>query len=184
MPATKKRRCAASVARKMLPRWLFARQPHHLSVPSLKAHASAHTVRRTGLRRRLVRRLFARMNGVPQLFTARLLLRLLPPCFSLRLRCRAAYLYPPAARGRRCERREGGRRACRTRNEIAFCGSRLFPLAACLGRVAAIRSGRSRIRRGTAAFWPRAAAISPKCAHFFETAHLQDDRRMGNIVKY
>ena len=47
MPATEKRRCAASVARKMPPRWLFARQPHHLSVPSLKARAGAHTVRRT-----------------------------------------------------------------------------------------------------------------------------------------
>ena len=47
MPATKKRRCTASVARKMLPRWLFERQPHHLSVPSLKARACAHTVRRT-----------------------------------------------------------------------------------------------------------------------------------------
>lgn len=98
MPATKKRRCTASVARKMPPRWLFARQPHHLSVPSLKARAGAHTVRRTGLRRRLVRRFFARMNGVPQLFTARLLLRLPPPCFSLRLRRRVAWLYPPAAR--------------------------------------------------------------------------------------
>lgn len=121
-----------------------------------------------GLRRRLVRRFFARMNGVPQLFTARLLLRLLPPCFSLRLRCRAAYLYPPAARGRRCERREGGRRACRTRNGIAFCGSRLFPLAACLGRVAAIRSWRSRIRRGTAAFWPRAAAYRQRALTFLK----------------
>lgn len=47
MPATKKRRCAASVAREMPPRWLFARQPHHLSVSSLKARACAHTVRRT-----------------------------------------------------------------------------------------------------------------------------------------
>ena len=47
MPATEKRRCVASVARKMPPRWLFARQPHHLSVPSLKARAGAHTVRRT-----------------------------------------------------------------------------------------------------------------------------------------
>lgn len=177
MPATKKRRCTASVARKMPPRWLFARQPHHLSAPSLKARAGAHTVRRTGLRRRLVRRFFARMNGVPQLFTARLLLRLLPPCFSLRLRCRAAYLYPPAARGRRCERREGGRRACRTRNEIAFCGSRYFPLAACLARVAAVRSGRSRFCRVT-------AAVSPTGAYFSETAHLQDDRRMGSIVKH
>lgn len=136
-----------------------------------------------GLRRRLTRRFFARESGVPQLFTVRLLLRLLPPCFSLRLRCRAAYLYPPAARGRRCERREGGHRACRTRNGISFCGSRHFPLAACRGQVAAIRSGRSRIRRGTAAFWPQAAAALTKGARLFETAHLQNDRRMGSIVK-
>ena len=132
-----------------------------------------------GARCRLARRFFARESGVPHPFTVCLPLRLPLPCFSLRLR----RIRPPRG-GRRCERRAGVRRACRTRNGIAFCGSRLFPLAACLGRVAAIRSGRSRIRRGTAAFWPRAAAISPKCAHFFETAHLQDDRRMGNIVKY
>ena len=96
-----------------------------------------------GLRRRLVRRFSARESGVPQLFTVCLPSRSPLPRFSLRLRCRAAYLYPPAARGRRCERREGGRRACRTRNGTAFCRSRYFPLAACLGRVAAIRrSGR------------------------------------------
>lgn len=47
MSAMEKRRCVASVARKMPPRWLFARQPHHLSAPSLKARACAHTVRRT-----------------------------------------------------------------------------------------------------------------------------------------
>lgn len=132
-----------------------------------------------GLRRRLARRFSARESGVPHPFTVCLPLRLPLPRFSLRLR----RIRPPRG-GRRCGRRAGVRRACRTRNGIAFCGSRHFPLAACLGRVAAIRSGRSRIRRGTAAFWPRAAAISPKGAHFFETAHLQDDRRMGNIVKY
>lgn len=47
-----------------------------------------------GARCRLARRFFARMNGVPQLFTARLPL----PCFSLRLRRRVAWLYPLAVR--------------------------------------------------------------------------------------
>ena len=51
-----------------------------------------------GLRRRLVRRFFARMNGVPHPFTVCLPLRLPLPCFSLRLRRRVAWLYPPAAR--------------------------------------------------------------------------------------
>ena len=116
-----------------------------------------------GLRRRLVWRFFARTSGVRNFLPLACLCRV--------SRCGFAdvplgRIRPPRG-GRRCERREGGRRACRTRNGIAFCGSRLFPLAACLGRVAAVRSGRSRIRRGTAAFWPRAAAVSPKCAHFF-----------------
>lgn len=70
--------------------------------------ASSHPVtknarRRTyctqnGLRRRLARRFSARESGVPHPFTVCLPLRLLPPCFSLRLRRRVAWLYPPAAR--------------------------------------------------------------------------------------
>ena len=130
-----------------------------------------------GARHRLARRFSARESGVPQLFTVCLPSRSPLPRFSLRLRCRAAYLYPPAARGRRREHRAGVRRTCRTRNEIAFCGSRYFPLAACLGRVAAVRSGRSRFCRVT-------AAVSPTGAYLSETAHLQDDRRTGSIVKY
>lgn len=170
--------------RKMQP-WRFAaRQLQHLLITSLKTRAGAHTVRRTVC-------VAASLGGSPQ---GRAACRNFLPCACRRVRrCRVfrcdfadvllGCIRPPCG-GRRREHRAGVRRACRTRNGIAFCGSRLFPLAACLGRVAAIRSGRSRIRRGTAAFWPRAAAISPKCAHFFETAHLQDDRRMGNIVKY
>ena len=137
-----------------------------------------------GVRRRLARRFSARESGVPQLFTVCLPSRSPLPRFSLRLRRRVAWLYPPAVRrsSTRAPRRRSPSvphaerdRLLRQPSFSARCVSR---------RVAAIRSGRSRIRRGTAAFWPRAAAISPKCAHFFETAHLQDDRRMGNIVKY
>lgn len=177
MPATEKRRCAASVAREMPPRLLFARQPHHLSVSSLKARACAHTVRRTV-------RVTASLGGSPQ---GRAACRNFLPCACRRVRrCRVfrcgfadvplGRIRPPRG-GRRCERRAGVRRACRTRNEIAFCGSRYFPLAACLGRVAAVRSGRSRFCRVT-------AAVSPTGAYFSETAHLQDDRRTGSIVKY
>ena len=144
--------------------------------------ASSHPVtknarRRTyctqnGLRRRLTRRFSARESGVPQLFTVCLPSRSPLPRFSLRLR----RIRPPRG-GRRCGRRAGVRRMCRTRNGIAFCSSRHFPLAACLARVAAVRSGRSRFCRVT-------AAVSPTGAYFSETAHLQDDRRMGSIVKY
>lgn len=137
-----------------------------------------------GLRRRLTRRFSARESGVPQLFTVCLPSRSPLPRFSLRLRRRVVWLYPPAVR--RSSTRAPRRRSSnvRTRNGIAFCGSRHFPLAACLGRVAAIRSGRSRIRRGTAAFWPQAAAASTKGAHLSETAHLQNDRRIDDIVKH
>lgn len=184
MPATEKRRCVASVARKMPPRWLFARQPHHLSVPSLKARAGAHTVRRTVC-------VAASLGGSPQ---GRAACRNFLPCACRRVRrCRVfrcgfadvllGCIRPPCG-GCRREHRAGVRRTCRTRNGIAFCGSRHFPLAACLGRVAAIRSGRSRIRRGTAAFWPQAAAASTKGAHLSETAHLQNDRRIDDIVKH
>ena len=83
-----------------------------------------------GARRRLARRFSARESGVPQLFTVCLPSRSPLPRFSLRLR----RIRPPRG-GRRCGRRAGVRRACRTRNGIAFCGSRHFPLAACLGRV-------------------------------------------------
>ena len=137
-----------------------------------------------GARRRLARRFFARMNGVRNFLPLACRCVLPLPHFSLRLRCRAAYLYPPAARGRRREHRAGVRRTCRTRNGIAFCGSRHFPLAACLGRVAAIRSGRSRIRRGTAAFRRQAAGIPSEGARLFETAHTQNCRRIDDIVKY
>ena len=119
-----------------------------------------------GVRRRLARRFFARMNGVRNFLPLAWRCVLPLPRFSLRLRCRAAYLYPPAARGRRCERREGGRRACRTRNGIAFCGSRLFPLAACRGRVAAIRSGRSRFAAGQPHFGGRRPAYRRKALAF------------------
>lgn len=100
-----------------------------------------------GVRRRLARRFFARMNGVRNF---------LPLACRCVCRCRVSRcdfadvllgcIRPPRG-GRRCERRAGVRRACRTRNVIAFCGSRYFPLAACLGRVAAVRSGRSRFCR-------------------------------------
>lgn len=177
MPATEKRRRAASVARKMPPRWLFARQPHHLSVPSLKARAGAHTVRRTVC-------VAASFGGSPQ---GRAACRNFLPCAFRRVRrCRVSRcnfadvlldcIRPPRG-GRRREHRAGVRRMCRTRNGIAFCRSRHFPPAACLGRGAAIRLGRSRFCRVT-------AAVSPTGAYFVETAHLQDDRRMGNIVKY
>lgn len=184
MPATKKRRRAASVAHKMPPRWLFARQPHHLSVPSLKARAGAHTVRRTVC-------VAASFGGSPQ---GRAACRFPSPCACRCVcRCRVSRcdfadvllgcIRPPRG-GRRCERRTGVRRTCRTQNGIAFCRSRHFPLAAFLGRVAAIRSWRSRIRRGTAAFWLQAAAASTKGAHLSETAHLQNDRRIDDIVKH
>ena len=132
-----------------------------------------------GLRRRLARRFSARESGVPHPSTVCLL-----PCRAAVSVCRAACCIRPSRGGRRCEHCAGVRRTCRTRNGIAFCRSRHFPPAACLGRVAAVRSGRSRSRCEAAAFWPRAVAVSPKGAHFFETAHLQDDRRMGSIVKY
>ena len=91
-----------------------------------------------GARCRLARRFFARMNGVRNFLPLACRCVLPLPRFSLRLR----RIRPPRG-GRRCGRRAGVRRACRTRNGIAFCGSRYFPLAACLGRVAAIRrSGR------------------------------------------
>ena len=51
-----------------------------------------------GLRRRLTRRFSARESGVPQLFTVCLLSRSPLPRFSLRLRRRVAWLYPPAVR--------------------------------------------------------------------------------------
>lgn len=51
-----------------------------------------------GLRRRLARWFSARESGVPHPFTVCLPLRLPLPCFSLRLRRRVAWLYPPAAR--------------------------------------------------------------------------------------
>lgn len=144
--------------------------------------ASSHPVtknarRRTyctqnGLRRRLARRFSARESGVPQLFTVCLPSRSPLPRFSLRLR----RIRPPRG-GRRCGRRAGVRRMCRTRNGIAFCSSRHFPLAACLGRVTAIRSGRSRFCR-----------VDSRCIAnwhiLFRKAHLQDDRRMSSIVKY
>lgn len=184
MPATKKRRCTASVARKMPPRWLFARQPHHLSAPSLKARACAHTVRRTVC-------VVASFGGSPQ---GRAACRIPSPCACRCVcRCRVSRcdfadvllgcIRPPCG-GRRREHRAGVRRTCRTRNGTAFCRSRYFPLAACLGRVAAIRSGRSRIRRGTAAFRRQAAGIPSEGARLFETAHTQNSRRVSDIVKY
>lgn len=51
-----------------------------------------------GLRRRLARRFSARGSGVPQLFTVCLPSRSPLPRFSLRLRRRVAWLYPPAVR--------------------------------------------------------------------------------------
>lgn len=51
-----------------------------------------------GLRRRLTRRFSARESGVPQLFTVCLPSRSPLPRFSLRLRRRVAWLYPPAVR--------------------------------------------------------------------------------------
>lgn len=79
-----------------------------LAVRRAAVAASSHPVtknarRRTyctqnGLRRRLVRRFSARESGVPHPFTVCLPLRLPLPCFSLRLRRRVAWLYPPAAR--------------------------------------------------------------------------------------
>ena len=51
-----------------------------------------------GARCCLARRFFARMNGVPQLFTVCLPSRSPLPRFSLRLRRRVAWLYPPAVR--------------------------------------------------------------------------------------
>ena len=109
--------------------------------------ASSHPVtksarRRTyctqnGVRRRLVRRFFARMNGVRNFLPLACLCRVSRCGFAdVLLGC----IRPPRG-GRRCERRAGVRRACRTRNEIAFCRSRHLPPAACLGRVAAVRSG-------------------------------------------
>lgn len=94
MPATEKRRCAASVARKMPPRWLFARQPHHLSVPSLKARAGAHTVRRTVC-------VAASLGGSPR---GRAACRILSPCAC----CRAARLYPSAVQPAVSARRAAG----------------------------------------------------------------------------
>ena len=156
--------------------------------------ASSHPVtknarRRTyctqnGVRRRLARRFSARESGVPHPFTVCLPLRLPLPCFSLRLRRRVAWLYPPAAR-------RASMRATRGRSSNVPHAERDRLLrqpsfsARCMPRQgAAIRSGRSRIRRGTAAFWPRAAAVSPKGARLFETAHTQNCRRVGDIVKH
>lgn len=184
MPATEKRRRAASVARKMPP-WRFAaRQLQHLSVPSLKARAGAHTVRRTVC-------VVTSLGGSPQ---GRAACRNFLPCACRRVRrCRVfrcdfadvllGCIRPPCG-GRRREHRAGVRRTCRTRNGTAFCRSRYFPLAACRGRVAAIRSGRSRFCRGTAAFWWQAAGIPSEGARLFETAHTQNCRRVGDIVKH
>lgn len=140
MPATKKRRCTASVARKMPP-WRFAaRQLQHLLIPSLKTRVGAHTVRRTVC-------VVASFGGSPQ---GRAACRIPSPCACRCVcRCRVSRcdfadvllgcIRPPCG-GRRREHRAGVRRTCRTRNGTAFCRSRYFPLAACLGRVAAIRS--------------------------------------------
>ena len=137
-----------------------------------------------GARCRLARRFSARESGVPHPFTVCLPLRLPLPRFSLRLRRRVAWLYPPAVRrsSTRAPRRRPPNVPHAERDRLLR--QPLFSARGVPRQGAAIRSGRSRIRRGTAAFWPRAAAVSPNGAHFFETAHLQDDRRMGNIVKY
>lgn len=149
--------------------------------------ASSHPVtknarRRTyctqnGSRRRLARRFFARMNGVPQLFTARLPLRLPLPCFSLRLRRRVAWLYPPAAR-------RASMRATRGRPPSVPHAERDRLLRQPLFSARGVpRQGGCR-SIGAIAFLRVTAAVSPTGAYFSETAHLQDDRRMGSIVKY
>lgn len=149
--------------------------------------ASSHPVtknarRRTyctqnGLRRRLTRRFSARESGVPHPFTVCLPLRLPLPRFSLRLRRRVAYLYPPAAR-RASMRATRGRPPSVPHAER----DRLLPQPAFSARGVSRPGGghpseRSRFCRVT-------AAVSPTGAYFSETAHLQDDRRMGSIVKY
>ena len=137
-----------------------------------------------GVRRRLARRFSARESGVPHPFTVCLPSRSPLPRFSLRLRRRVAWLYPPAAR-RSSTRATRGRPPSVPHAER----DRLLrqPLFSARGvpRQGGCRSiGAIAFLRVTAAFWPRAAAVSPIGAYFSETAHLQDDRRMGSIVKY
>lgn len=132
-----------------------------------------------GARHRLVWRFFARTSGVRNFLPLACLCRV--------SRCGFADVplgrIRPSRGGRRCERRAGVRRTCRARNGIAFCRSRHFPLAACLGRVVVIRSGRSRFRRGTAAFWRQAAGMPSEGAFLAAMAHVQNGGRIGYIVK-
>lgn len=94
MPATEKRRRAASVARKMPP-WRFAaRQLQHLPIPSLKTRAGAHTVRRTVC-------VAVSLVGSPQ---GRAACRILSTCAC----CRAARLYPSAVQPAVSARRAAG----------------------------------------------------------------------------
>ena len=130
-----------------------------------------------GARHRLARRFSARESGVPHPFTVCLPLRLPLPCFSLRLRRRVAWLYPPAAR-RASMRATRGRPPSVPHAER----DRLLRQPAFSARGVSRPGGghpseRSRFCRVT-------AAVSPTGAYFSETAHLQDDRRMGSIVKY
>lgn len=156
--------------------------------------ASSHPVtknarRRTyctqnGLRRRFVRRFSARESGVPHPFTVCLPLRLPLPCFSLRLRRRVAWLYPPAARRASMRATRGRPPSVPHAERDRLLRQPLFSARGVPRPGGGHPIGAIALLRVTAAFWSRAAAVSPKCAHFFETAHLQDDRRMGSIVKY
>lgn len=152
------------------------------AVAASSHHVTKNARRRTyctqnGLRRRLARRFSARESGVPQLFTVCLPSRSPLPRFSLRLRRRVAWLYPPAVRrsSTRAPRRRSPNVPHAERDRLLRQPS--FS-ARCVPRQGGGHpSERSRFCRVT-------AAVSPTGAYFSETAHLQDDRRMGSIVKY
>ena len=136
-----------------------------------------------GVRRRRARRFSARESGVPPPVTVCLPRRLPLPCFSLRLRRRVAWLYPPAAR-RASMRATRGRLPSVPHAER----DRLLRQPAFSARGVSRPGGghpseRSRFCRGTAAFRRQAAGIPSEGARLFETAHTQNSRRMGNIVK-
>lgn len=131
-----------------------------------------------GARRRLARRFFARMNGVPQLFTVCLPSRSPLPRFSLRLRRRVAWLYPPAAR------RSSTRAPRRRSSNVPHAERDRLLRQPSFSARGVPRQGGLLSDRGDRVFAASTAAVSPTGAYFSETAHLQNDWRINDIVKY
>ena len=180
MPATKKRRCTASVARKMPPLWLFARQPHHLSAPSLKARACAHTVRRTVC-------VAASFGGSSQGRAAcAIFYRLLASAAFLAAAsptCRLAVSVRRAAGVDASDAKAAAERAARGTGS-PFAAAVFFRSLRASAEWLPFDRGDRVFAAGQPHFGRGRQPYRQSALTFFKTAHLQDDRRIDDIVKH